>query len=180
MTNDTEAELIYPTSIISVDNNTFWSDDDPSLEKWVFQYDLFNNKSVEYEDNVEYPEDEMATEEDHDVWKALANNSYETIVNPDNSSEMITIPIIVPSMIFEMDQATFSFKILKDVGDVIYLEALNGSLMPFYIAATVSNNPLIDFLAFNEYGPTLGNGFFVCSEQAVNLRSFDNGLFDLV
>ncbi|MCG3218875.1 MAG: FtsX-like permease family protein, partial [Candidatus Heimdallarchaeota archaeon] len=179
ITNDTEAEIIYPTSFISIENNTFWSEDIPSLDNWVFQYDLFNNKSEEYEDGVEYPEDEMATEEDHVVWKALAENTYVTTANPDNPSEMITIPIILPSMIFEMDQATYSVKMLKEVGDVIYLEAKNGSLMPFYIAAIVNSNPLIDFLGFNEYGPTLGNGFFVASEQAAELKVFDDGLFDL-
>ncbi|MHA1911237.1 MAG: FtsX-like permease family protein [Candidatus Kariarchaeaceae archaeon] len=179
ITNDTEAEIIYPTSIISVENNTFWSDDIPNLDNWVFQYDLYNNKSEEYEDGVEYPEDEMATVEDHDVWKALAENIYVTTANPDNPLENITIPIILPSLIFEMDQATYSIEILKDVGDVIYLEAMNGSLVPFYIAAIVAQNPLIDFLGFNEYGPSLGNGFFVAAEQAADLKVFAGGLFDL-
>jgi hypothetical protein len=178
ITDDTESELIYPTSIISIGNDTFWSEDDPTLENWVFQYDLENNKSVEFEDEVEYPADEMATEEDHVVWKALAENTYLTVTNPDNSSEMITIPIIITSLIFETE-AAYGIKILKDVGDVVYLEALNGSLMPFYIAAMTYNNPLIDLLGFNEYGPTIGNGFFVAAEQAANLNVFDNGLFEL-
>ncbi|MHA1912226.1 MAG: ABC transporter permease [Candidatus Kariarchaeaceae archaeon] len=175
--NETEAENIVSNYNVAIANDTFWDDEG----NWFFKYGLEHDKYIEFEDGVVYQDDEIVTNEDQLLWKALSENRHVNITNPDNESETISVPIIITTrlMTFENFQVTF----LKEVGDLVYLEDNSGALKPYLIAGFAIDNPLIN--AFQLSGQHGGGGpfgpatFFVSAEKKEDLVVFAFGLGEL-
>jgi ABC-type lipoprotein release transport system permease subunit len=179
--NETDAENIVFNYNVAITNDTFWNDNGD----WFFKYGLEHDKYIDFEDNITYQNDEIVTPEDQLLWKALSENKHVNITNPTNETETISVPIIITTRLMRMNLDNFQITFLKEVGDLIYLEDINGTLKPYLIAGFAIDNPLINaFQLASRHdggggGPFGSSTFFVSAEEKEKLVVFSLGLGEL-
>lgn len=121
---------------ISLTNDSFW--ESSSQENWIFRFDLDDNKTGTPFEYVIDDELLSVTEEDNDVWKAIANN----MTVEKNGKEL---PLLATTSIFSIDRETGSFDMGPVQGESVWLNTTTGGLQEFMIASVMQGSPLSDF-----------------------------------